>query len=45
MGDLVILLTGFIFPMVCVVLDGLTYGNAVTINPGQYWALFGFGTS
>jgi hypothetical protein len=43
--DLVILLTGFIFPMVCVVLDGLTYGNAVTINPGQYWALFGFGTS
>jgi hypothetical protein len=39
--DLVILITGFVFPMVSVAIDGLTYGSAVTINPAQYWALFG----
>ena len=41
--DLLILIIGFCFPMVSVVLDGLTYGSAVTISPPEYWALFGFG--
>jgi len=27
--------------MVSVVIDGLTYGSAVTISPPEYWALFG----
>ena len=27
--------------MVSVVIDGLTYGPAVTISPPQYWQLFG----
>ena len=39
--DLLILVIGFCFPMVSVVIDGLTYGSAVTISPPQYWALFG----
>jgi hypothetical protein len=42
--DLLILIIGFCFPMVSVVIDGLTYGSAVTISPPEYWALFGFGT-
>mmetsp|Transcript_53867 Transcript_53867/g.141802 ORF Transcript_53867/g.141802 Transcript_53867/m.141802 type:complete len:426 (-) Transcript_53867:39-1316(-) len=42
--DLLILIIGFCFPMVPVVIDGLTYGSAVTISPPEYWALFGFGT-
>jgi hypothetical protein len=41
--DLLILIIGFCFPMVSVVLDGFTYGSAVTISPPEYWALFGFG--
>merc|ERR1712078_59841 len=41
--DLVILIIGFCFPMVSVVIDGLTYGSAVSISPPQYWTLFGFG--
>merc|ERR1719316_1683663 len=41
--DLLILIFGFAFPMVSVVVDGLTYGSAVTISPPEYWALFGFG--
>jgi len=41
--DLVVLIIGFCFPMVSVLIDGLTYGNAVTISPPEYWALFGFG--
>jgi len=41
--DLLILIIGFCFPMVSVVLDGLTYGSAVTISPPEYWTLFGFG--
>ena len=40
--DLLILIIGFCFPMVSVVIDGLTYGSAVTISPPEYWALFGF---
>jgi len=43
--DLLILIFGFLAPMVSVVVDGLTYGSAVTINPAEYWALFGFGAS
>jgi len=39
--DLLILIIGFCFPMVSVLLDGLTYGSAVTVSPPQYWALFG----
>jgi len=39
--DLLILIIGFCFPMVSVVVDGLTYGSAVTISPPEYWALFG----
>ena len=39
--DLMILVIGFCFPMVSVVIDGLTYGDQVTISPPQYWALFG----
>ena len=39
--DLLILIIGFCFPMVSVVIDGLTYGDAVTISPPEYWALFG----
>merc|ERR1719316_1750104 len=39
--DLLILVIGFCFPMVSVVIDGLTYGPAVTISPPQYWQLFG----
>jgi len=39
--DLLILIIGFCFPMVSVVIDGLTYGSAVTISPPEYWALFG----
>ena len=39
--DLLILIIGFCFPMVSVVIDGLTYGDAVTIFPPEYWALFG----
>jgi len=39
--DLLILVIGFCFPMVSVVIDGLTYGPAVTISPPQYWELFG----
>ena len=39
--DLLILVIGFCFPMVSVVIDGLTYGSAVTISPPQYWELFG----
>jgi len=42
--DLLILIIGFCFPMVSVIIDGLTYGSAVSINPAEYWALFGFGT-
>ena len=38
---LLILIIGFCFPMVSVVIDGLTYGDAVTISPPEYWALFG----
>jgi len=41
--DLLILIIGFCFPMVSVVLDGLTYGSAVTISPPEYWTLLGFG--
>mmetsp|Transcript_37934 Transcript_37934/g.113500 ORF Transcript_37934/g.113500 Transcript_37934/m.113500 type:complete len:101 (+) Transcript_37934:1450-1752(+) len=41
--DLLVLIVGFTFPMVSVLLDGLTYGSAVTISPPEYWALFGFG--
>ena len=41
--DLLILIIGFCFPMVSVVLDGLTYGDQVSISPPEYWALFGFG--
>lgn len=41
--DLLILIIGFCFPMVSVVIDGLTYGSAVSISPPEYWALFGFG--
>ena len=40
--DLLILIIGFCFPMVSVVIDGLTYGSAVTISPPEYWALLGF---
>jgi len=39
--DLLILIIGFCFPMVSVVLDSLTYGSAVNISPPQYWTLFG----
>ena len=39
--DLVILVIGFCFPMASVVVDSLTYGSAVTINPTMYWTLFG----
>ena len=39
--DLLILIIGFCFPMVSVIVDGLTYGSAVTISPPQYWVLFG----
>ena len=38
--DLAILVIGFCFPMVSVLLDGLTYGSAVTISPLDYWVLF-----
>jgi len=41
--DLLVLIVGFCFPMVSVLVDGLTYGSAVTISPPEYWALFGFG--
>jgi len=41
--DLLVLIVGFCFPMVSVLIDGLTYGSAVTISPPEYWALFGFG--
>ena len=40
--DLAILVVGFCFPMVSVVLDALAYGAAVTISPADYWSLFGF---
>jgi len=39
--DFIILVIGFVFPMISVVADGLTYGSAVTISPPEYWALFG----
>jgi len=39
--DLLILIIGFVAPMISVVLDGLTYGSAVTISPPEYWTLFG----
>merc|ERR1712050_306047 len=39
--DLLILVIGFVFPMVSVVVDWLTYGSAVTISPPDYWALLG----
>eukprot|EP00900_Chrysochromulina_parva_P001480 jgi/Chrpa1/11332/Chrysochromulina_OHIO_Genome00016952-RA len=42
--DLALLIIGFVFPMVSVVIDGFTYGSAVSISPAQYWVLFGFGT-
>ena len=38
--DMLLLLTGFLLPMMSVVVDGLTYGDAVTINPIDYWAIF-----
>ena len=43
--DLLILIVGFVFPMVSVVVDGLTYGPAVSIIPAEYWTLFGFGSA
>ena len=39
--DLLILIIGFCFPMVSVAIDAATYGDAVTIWPPEYWALFG----
>jgi len=42
--DLALLIIWFVFPMVSVVIDGFTYGSAVSISPAQYWVLFGFGT-
>ena len=39
--DLLILIFGFSFPMVSIVIDGLTYGPDVTIWPPDYWVLFG----
>ena len=42
--DLVLLILGFVIPMVSVVIDGFTYGSTVSISPAQYWVLFGFGT-
>jgi hypothetical protein len=39
--DLLLLIAGFCFPMVSVAVDALTYGDAVTIWPPNYWALFG----
>ena len=39
--DLLILIFGFCFPMVSIVIDGLTYGPDVTIWPPDYWVLFG----
>lgn len=39
--DLLILIIGFVFPMISVVVDGLTYGSAVTISPPEYWTMFG----
>jgi len=43
--DLIVLIIGFCFPMVSVIVDGLTYGSAVSINPTEYWTLFGFGVT
>lgn len=39
--DLLILVIGFCFPMVSFIIDGLTYGSAVSMSPPQNWALFG----
>jgi hypothetical protein len=39
--DLKLLIFGFIFPMVSVAIDKAIYGDAVTIWPPEYWALFG----
>jgi len=33
--DLLVLIVGFCFPMVSVLIDGLTYGSAVTISPPE----------
>ena len=39
--DLIILIIGFVFPMVSVGLDGLTYGSSVSVYPPDYWYLWG----
>ena len=39
--DLAVLVVGFSFPMISVLVDALTYGCAVTINPLDYWVVFG----
>ena len=39
--DLIILVIGFIFPMISVITDGLTYGSAVTAWAPDYWLIFG----
>lgn len=38
--DMKILVAGFVLPMVSVVVDAVTYGDAVTINPLEYWKMF-----
>ena len=38
--DLLLLIIGFAFPMVSVFVDSIAYGDAVTINPLDYWVQF-----
>merc|ERR1711935_686164 len=38
--DLMLLIVGFVIPMVSVAIDSVTYGDAVTINPLDYWVIF-----
>jgi hypothetical protein len=38
--DLIILVIGFVLPMVSVAVDGLVLGDDVTINPLDYWRIF-----
>ncbi|KAJ1451959.1 hypothetical protein M885DRAFT_467951 [Pelagophyceae sp. CCMP2097] len=38
--DLIILVIGFVLPMVSVAVDGFVLGDDVTINPLDYWRIF-----
>lgn len=38
--DLMLLIFGFLIPIVSVVVDSVTYGDAITINPLDYWVIF-----